>query len=83
MSMESISNIAYAHVEDCRGRGRAGKIDGCLKKKGRRKGRKEGGDARDFSLVGTMVQSRIDTQQTCGGAMQSSLKRVRDGQGSK
>ena len=24
----------------------------------------------DFSLQGTMVQSRIDTKWTCGGAMQ-------------
>lgn len=51
-----------------------------LPEEGRSK-RKEG-ILGDFSLRGTMVQSRIDTKQTCGGAMQSSLKRVLDRQGS-
>lgn len=46
-----------------------GKI--CLKKKERKKGKskRSEGDLGDFSLQGTMVQSRIDTKQTCGGAM--------------
>lgn len=40
MSMERISKYAVADVEDCKGRRRAGKVDGCLKKKGRREGRR-------------------------------------------
>ena len=54
-------------------------MEGCLRKKGRSK--RSEGILGDFSLEGTMVQSRIDTKQTCGGAMQSSLKRVLDRQG--
>lgn len=40
MSMERISKYAVADVEDCQGRRRVGKVDGCLKKKGRREGRR-------------------------------------------
>lgn len=53
----------------------------CLKKK---EGGKEGGGG-DGTLAREVqwYNRAFDTQQTCGGAMQSSVKRVRDGQGSK
>lgn len=86
MLMSRISKYAVADVEDCKGRrrrGRGGKVDGLPEEEERKEGRKEGGGEGTLAREVQWYNRAFDTQQTCGGAMQSSVKRVRDGQGSK